>query len=202
MTTTAPVVAEEGMGATIEVVVQIVGDAGVPLNVSVFVPCVVPKFVPVMVMVVPDIPEVGDKLLIAGEGKTVNGVPVLARPLTVTITFPLVAPAGTATVMVLPLQLRGAVTVPLNVTVLFPCEPPKFAPLMVTVVPAGPEMGDKLEIDGSLRTVNGVPAVLTPPTVKTMFPVVAPVGTGTTMEVLLQLVGVAKVPLNAIVLLP
>lgn len=189
------------MSAVIEVAVQIVGDAGVPLNVSVLVLCVVPKFVPVMVMVVPDTPEVGDKLLIVGEGKIVNGAPALARPFTVTITFPLVAPAGTAAVMVVPLQLVGAAIMPLNVTVLFPCEPPKFDPLMVITAPVGPEAGDKLAIDGLVRTVNGVPALFMPPTVKTMLPVVAPVGTGTTMEVLLHVVGAAEVPLNEMVLL-
>jgi hypothetical protein len=42
----------------------------------------------------------------------------------------------------------------------------------------------------------------TPPTVTTIGPVVAPVGTGATIWVLLQLVGVAAVPLNTIVLPP
>ena len=42
----------------------------------------------------------------------------------------------------------------------------------------------------------------TPPTVTTTLPVVAPVGTGATMLVELQLVGVAAVPLNATVLVP
>ncbi len=42
----------------------------------------------------------------------------------------------------------------------------------------------------------------TPPTVTMIGPVVAPLGTGATIWVLLQLVGVAEVLLNASVLLP
>ena len=41
-----------------------------------------------------------------------------------------------------------------------------------------------------------------PPTVKTTFPVVAPLGTGAVMLVALQLVGFAATPLNVIVLVP
>ena len=39
-------------------------------------------------------------------------------------------------------------------------------------------------------TVNITPLLATPPTVTTTFPVVAPLGTGTTIIVALQLVGV------------
>ena len=42
----------------------------------------------------------------------------------------------------------------------------------------------------------------TPPTVTTTLPVVAPVGTGTTIVASFQLVGVAATPLKAMVLLP
>ena len=48
--------------------------------------------------------------------------------------------------------------------------------------------------DGS--TVNVGPVTDTPLTVTTTAPVVAPVGTGTTIDVLAQLVIVADVPLN------
>src|SRR5256886_12292812 len=44
------------------------------------------------------------------------------------------------------------------------------------------------------------PAFATPPTVTTTLPVVAPAGTGTTMFVTLQLVGVAPIPLKVTVL--
>jgi len=51
-------------------------------------------------------------------------------------------------------------------------------------------------------TVKLTPLLATPPTVTTTFPVVAPAGTGVTMLVALQLVGVAAVPLNLTVLVP
>ena len=49
---------------------------------------------------------------------------------------------------------------------------------------------------GVASTVNATPLLATPDTVTTTFPVVAPAGTGATMLLALQLVGVAAVPLN------
>jgi hypothetical protein len=77
---------------------------------------------------------------------------------------------------------------------------PKFAPVIVTGVPATPSGGDKLEIVGG--TVKVTPLLGSPPTVTTMLPVVVPAGTGTTMLVALQLVGEATVLLNVTVLVP
>jgi len=51
-------------------------------------------------------------------------------------------------------------------------------------------------------TVNAAPLLAKLPTVTTIGPVVAPEGTGTTMLLLLQLVGGAVVPLNVTVLVP
>jgi hypothetical protein len=51
-------------------------------------------------------------------------------------------------------------------------------------------------------TVKVIPLLLTPPTVTTTGPVVAPDGTGATIDVALQLVGVAAVPLKVTVLVP
>lgn len=77
---------------------------------------------------------------------------------------------------------------------------------MVTDVPAGPDVGDRFEMagvgGGGVVTVNDTPALATPLTVTITFPVVAPAGTGTTMEVALQLAGVAGVPLKVTVLAP
>jgi hypothetical protein len=70
---------------------------------------------------------------------TVKVVPVLATPPTVTTTGPVVALAGTGTVMLVSLQLVGLAALPLNVTVLEPCVAPKWLPVMVTEVPTGPE---------------------------------------------------------------
>src|SRR5713226_10356325 len=51
-------------------------------------------------------------------------------------------------------------------------------------------------------TVKFTVLLATPPTVTTTPPEVAPAGTGTTMLVAVQLVGVAAVPLNLTVLVP
>ena len=51
---------------------------------------------------------------------TVNGTPLLATPPTVTTTFPLDAPAGTVTEMLVALQLLTNADAPLNLTVLEP----------------------------------------------------------------------------------
>ena len=64
---------------------------------------------------------------------------------------------------------------------------------MVTEVPTPPEVGDRLVMLGAVETVKLTPLLATPPTVTTTLPVVAPVGTGATIEVALQLVGVAAV---------
>ena len=128
---------------------------------------------------------------------------MLARPPTVTTTLPVVAPAGTGTTMLVADQLVGVAVVPLNLTVLVPCVAPKFVPVIVTDVPTGPLVGERLVMLGGDRDGEGQrrcsPA---PPTVTTTLPVVAPAGTGTTMLVADQLVGVAVVPLNLTVLVP
>ena len=74
-----PVVAPVGTITVILVALQAVGVAAVPLNVTVLVPCIAPKFVPVIVTAVPTIPEVGFRFVIVGAGKmTVKLTPLLA----------------------------------------------------------------------------------------------------------------------------
>jgi hypothetical protein len=105
--------------------------------------------------------------------------------------------------MLVVLQLVGVVAVPLNVTVLDPGADPKFVPVMVTEVPTAPEVGERLVMLGAVVTVKLKLLLLAvPPTVTTTGPVVAPEGTGATMLLALQLVGVAVVPLNVTVLDP
>src|SRR5262245_60335226 len=72
---------------------------------------------------------------------TVNALPLLATPPTVTTTLPVVAPDGTGTAMLDADQLVGVARVPLNVTVLVPLVDPKFDPAIVTAVPTGPVAG-------------------------------------------------------------
>jgi hypothetical protein len=74
VTTTLPVVAPAGTGTTILVALQfaeLVGFVGVPLKVTVLVPWVAPKFVPVIVTEVPTAPEVGLRLVMVGAGGVV-----------------------------------------------------------------------------------------------------------------------------------
>jgi hypothetical protein len=66
VTTTLPVVAPAGTGATMVVAVQPVGAAAMPLNVTVLVPWVAPKFVPLIVTGVPAALDGGDTLVMLG----------------------------------------------------------------------------------------------------------------------------------------
>ena len=65
-TTTGPVVAAAGTGATILPALHDVGVAVTPLKVNVLVPCVAPKLAPLTVIDVPTGPEVADRPLIEG----------------------------------------------------------------------------------------------------------------------------------------
>jgi len=72
---------------------------------------------------------------------------------------------------------------------------------MVTGVPTGPEVGFRLVmLGGGFVTVKVTPLLGPPLTVTTMLPVVAPVGTGATIIVGLQLEGVDAEPLKVTVL--
>jgi hypothetical protein len=199
---TLPVVAPDGTATVIELELQLVPVAAVPSKLTALVPCVEPKFVPAIVTDVPTAPDVGDTLVMLGVGRTVNDTPALETPLTVTTTFPVIAPLGTGATMLVALQLFGVAVVPLNVTVLVPCVEPKFVPVIVRAVPTGPVVGDRLVIIGASSTVKLLPLLATPPTVTSTLPLVAPLGTGTVIEVALQLLGVATVPLKVTVLVP
>jgi hypothetical protein len=139
-----------GTSTTIEVALQLViVVAVVVLNFTVLLPCVAPKLVPVIVTDAPTAPVVGDKLVILGAAATVNDLPLLATPLTVTTTFPVVAPVGTGATIDVALQLVGVAVVPLNFTVLLPFVAPKFVPVMVIDAPTAPKVGDRLVILGA-----------------------------------------------------
>jgi hypothetical protein len=66
VTTTEPLVAAGGTGTTIVPSLQFVGVAGIPLNVTLLVPCVAPKYDPLIVIDVPTYPEVGEMLFMTG----------------------------------------------------------------------------------------------------------------------------------------
>jgi hypothetical protein len=135
----------------------------------------------------------------------VKFAPLEATPETVTTTFPVLAPIGTNVPMLVAVHPVTAAVVPLNVTVLLPCEDPKFVPVIVTGVPAAPLLILKLEIVGDVPptvTVKFTPLEATPDTVTTTFPVLAPIGTDVPMLVAVHTVTAAVIPLNATVLPP
>src|SRR6266480_4022116 len=200
VTTTFPVVAPAGTGTPMANELQLVGVVGVPLKATVLEPWLVPKFVPSMVTAAPTAPVVGDRLVIPG--RTVKAAPLLATPFTFTTTFPVVAPEGTGTLMLVALQLVGVVAVPLNVTVLEPCVDPKFVPVIVTGVPTAPDVTDKFVILGVGRIVKFTPLLATPLVLTTTFPVVAPLGTVTPILDAPHDVTLAVVPLNVTVPVP
>jgi hypothetical protein len=122
-TSTFPVVVPAGTGAVILVLVQFDALVCTPLNLTklCIVPTVGPKFVPVMVTLVPIGPAVGLMLVMLGGGVRVKGAPLLCTPLTVTTMFPLVAPDGTVTSKLVGDQFAVAVAwTPLKVTVVLP----------------------------------------------------------------------------------
>ncbi len=119
-------------------------------------------------------------------GVTVKVTPLLDVPFTVTTTGPVVASAGTGATMLVALQVVGAAAVPLNWTVLAPCDAPKLLPAIVTDVPTAPDVGLTLVILGGVVTAKVTPLLGVPFTVTTTGPVVAPAGTGATMLVALQ----------------
>jgi hypothetical protein len=167
------------------------------LNLTVLVPCVVPKFAPEIVTDIPTAPNVGDKLAILGVGLTVKLFPLLAIPPTITTTLPVVAAVGTDALIEVALhELIVVALVPLNCTELPAWVVPNPVPVIVTEAPTAPEVGDKLVMLGAV-TVNGLPALAIPPTVTMTLPVVAPVGTAALIDVALhEVIVVAVVPLN------
>jgi hypothetical protein len=112
-------------------------------------------------------------------------------------TFPVVAPLGTVTAMLVELQLVVLADVPLKATV--PVVP-KVVPVIVTADPTTPVLIDKLVMFGV--TVKLFPLLATPLAFTTTFPVVAVPGTVTPMLVAFQLVTVAPIPLNVTVPVP
>lgn len=203
-TTTDPLVAPAGTVVTIDVALQLVTVAAVLLNVTVPLPCVEPKFVPVIVTEAPIAPVVGERLVMLGAATTVKVVPLLLTPLAFTTTLPFVAPVGTVATIDVALQLAIVVAVvPLNATEPDPWLAPKLAPVIVIDAPTAPEFGETLVILGVPSTVKLTPLLALPPTVTTTVPFVAPDGTVATIDVVLQLViVVAAVPLNFTVFVP
>jgi len=88
--------------------------------------------------------------------------PLLLTPLACTTTFPVVAPVGTGTTMLVALQVPGVAVVVLNLTVLLPWVVPKLVPVIVTEAPTAPEVMDRLVMLGAGTTVKLLPLLSTP----------------------------------------
>jgi len=154
VTTTLPVVAPVGTGTVIDPSLALVGVAAVPLNLTVGV---VPKPAPVMVTVAPIPPVVGKIPVMPGPGVTVKVEPLLGPLFTVTTTGPVIDPAGTGAFIVPEAQLIVVAASPLKVSV--SALDPKFDPLTVTMMPTGPEVGERLLMVGVADTVKLNPAL-------------------------------------------
>ncbi len=115
------------------------------------------KSVPVMMTVAPTAPLVGLNSVMIGVGKTVKLVGLeTVTPFKVTVTGPVVAPAGTTTVNLLAFGLE-AVTIastPLKRTTFCAAVVLKLSPLIVTIDPTAPLVGVMLVITGEGSTVK------------------------------------------------
>lgn len=132
--------------------------AFVPLNATVLLAGVVLKFVPVIVTDAPTAPVAGVNDVIVGAMQpfTVKLFALVAViPFTVTVIFPVVAPAGTVVVIDVAVLAVTTAVVPLKFTVLFGGVVLKLVPVIVTVAPMLPLAGVKLMMVG----VGGVPTV-------------------------------------------
>ena len=131
-------VAPAGTVAEIDVAeVNVTVAAATPLKAITVAPV---RLVPVIVTLVPTGPLAGVKLVIAGGGVTVK-LPVLVAvpPGVVTLTLPVVAPAGTVVVIcVAETTVKADAAMPLNATLVALV---KFVPVSVTAVPTTPVAG-------------------------------------------------------------
>ena len=87
VTITLPVVAPVGTDATMLVALQLVAVAVVPLNFTVLVPCVAPKFAPLIVTGVPTAPDVGLRLVMLGAAVVLFAVVNVISPLVTALLF-------------------------------------------------------------------------------------------------------------------
>lgn len=120
--------------------------------------------------------------------------------LTVITMLPLVALAGTVASTDVLAQLVTVAATPLNVIVLDPCAAPNALPLIVTVEPVTPEVGDRLAILGvAVKNEILLEAPLTV-TITCDDPGPRPTGTVTPMLPILQLETLAAIPAKVTVL--
>lgn len=107
---------------------------------------------------------------------------------------------GTIATMLVLLQLVTTAVDEPNITELVPWLEPKFNPVMVTELPAGPDVGDMLLMLGA--TKKKTPLLERPRAVTTTLPLVALFGTSVAILVSDQFVTGSDTPLRVIVPLP
>lgn len=170
--------------------------AALPFKVNAAAPV---KFVPATMIEVPTGPLVGLNPVIVGAGVvTVKFVvDVAVPPAVVTENVPVVAPLGTIAVIWVAVFPEVVAVVPFSFTEVAPV---RFVPVIVTDVPTGPLVGEKLVIVGAEAaavTVKFVVELALPPAVVTeTFPVVAPLGTVVAIWLALFTTNVALMPLK------
>src|ERR1017187_8644368 len=135
-----------------------------------------------------ELPQQGRTLELTTEKVT----PLLKSELTSPTRAPVVAPTGTITVMLVLAQAVAEAETPSKVTVLTPWVAPKFTPVIVVAVPAGPEFSLKLPMEGP--GVKSKPLLATPETVTSTLPGVDPNGTVAVMLALAQVTTAAEIP--------
>src|SRR2546427_1297722 len=100
---------------------------------------------------------------------------VAVPPGVVTLIVPVVAPVGTVAVICVAELTVNVAVVPLNFTAVAPVN---AVPVIVTLAPIAPLVGEKLVMEGGGMTVKGLALGPVPPAgVTLMVPVVAPLGT-------------------------
>jgi hypothetical protein len=128
---------------------------------------------------------------------------VTEPPGVVTLIGPVVAPAGTVAVILVPLTTLNVAVTPLNVTLVAPV---RFVPVIVTVVPTGPKVGVNEVIVGAAAAIVTlkfcVLQSLPPGVVTQIFPVTAPVGTVALIFVAESTVKFAETPWKVTLVAP
>src|SRR6266568_3055804 len=133
-----------------------------------------------MVTTVPGKPLSGVILVIRGL-LIVKGMELLQTPFCRICALPELEPDATVATTCPSLQLTTSPGAVPSQTLPLPWVDPKPDPAIDTYVPAAPGFGDTLVITGCVITEKFAPLLSTPLACTTRLPVVAPLGTGTTI---------------------
>ncbi len=145
VTDIGPSLAPSGTEVVMLVALEDVTFAVTPLNFTVGVG-EVPKFVPEIITVAPIAPSLEESVVMAGDANTLKLVELrTVIPLASTDIFPVTVPEGTVTEILEDVEETTVAETPLNKTV---GDALKLFPLIVTVAPAAPLAGVKLDILG------------------------------------------------------